>query len=170
MKSCKKCLDIKPVDLFYKNISRKDKLSDWCKACNNKDGKSYRKNNPQKVYEWSKTQRLKNPKAAILATKNWVENNRGVKNALNAARHAAKMGQTPKWLSKEHKNQIKDIYATAQLISQVIGEKIEVDHIIPLRGVVVRGLHVPWNLQLIEAKENRSKGNRRYPNGFAKFT
>jgi 5-methylcytosine-specific restriction endonuclease McrA len=79
------------------------------------------------------------------------------------ARRSAKMRRTPPWLTDEHRAAFDEIYCNAALLTKFHGEKYHVDHIVPLRGVTVSGLHVPWNLQILSAKENLSKSNRVWP-------
>lgn len=73
--------------------------------------------------------------------------------ASTAKRRAIKLRATPKWLTSIEKEEIKKIYKNCP-------EGYEVDHIIPLKGKNVCGLHVPWNLQYLTVSENRSKNNK----------
>lgn len=66
---------------------------------------------------------------------------------------------TPKWLTKLHWEEMEAIYAEAKRITDETGVAMHVDHIVPIRGESVRGLHVPWNLQILTAQENISKSN-----------
>ena len=58
------------------------------------------------------------------------------------------------------KKQITKIYKNCLKISEQTGVQHHVDHIIPLKGKEVCGLHVPWNLQILTATENISKNNK----------
>lgn len=86
--------------------------------------------------------------------------NAGVVNARCARRHAGKMQRMPKWLTDLDKFVIQETYDKAQLMTKLTGIPHEVDHIIPLQGKLVSGLHVPWNLQVIPKAVNASKQNK----------
>jgi hypothetical protein len=105
----------------------------------------YRKANAEKVKEAYRRYRLKNT-AKI--------------NANVRKRKAAKKHRTPKWLTEIDFERMENEYKLAAILTKLTGKKWEVDHIIPLQGANVSGLHVPSNLRAIPAFENRSKHNR----------
>lgn len=61
---------------------------------------------------------------------------------------------TPKWVDQKA---ILDIYQECANGSELTGELLHVDHIVPLRSPIVCGLHVPWNLQILTAEVHRKK-------------
>ena len=61
---------------------------------------------------------------------------------------------TPEWADLDA---IKEFYIEAQRLTKETGIAHEVDHIIPIRGKLVSGLHVPDNLQILTEKENQTK-------------
>lgn len=90
----------------------------------------------------------------------WAKKNPGKANALKAKRNAAKMQRTPAWLTEAHFKAIRDIYMQASQLSKTTGVLHHVDHIVPLQGKIVSGLHVPWNLRVVTATVNLTKNNK----------
>tara|TARA_R110000868_G_scaffold369044_1_gene632270 strand:+ start:257 stop:898 length:642 start_codon:yes stop_codon:yes gene_type:complete len=111
-----------------------------------------------KAVEW----RLKNPthESSKLSKNKWRRNNLGKVNFYTIKRRLAKLNRTPKWTTKEDLETIKHIYIIANQFSKSFGTEYHVDHIIPLQGKLVSGLHVPSNLQIIPATDNIKKGNK----------
>ena len=89
----------------------------------------------------------------------WIKNNPAKALANVVRRDAQKLRAIPKWADKE---EIQAIYESAS-VQRAAGFKCEVDHIVPLRSPYVCGLHVPANLQLLESRSNKAKGNRDWP-------
>jgi len=70
----------------------------------------------------------------------------------------------PEWLTDEHHKQMRKVYKECAR-RRANGENVVVDHIVPVCGETVSGLMVPWNLQIITAKENNWKSNWWWPDG-----
>ena len=101
-----------------------------------------------------------NPSRYVKASRAWQKNNPARKKAIDGARRAAQTGATPHWLTAIQRAQVQEFYEIATARSTQTGVPHEVDHVFPLQGKKSRGLHVPWNLQVLTKSENASKKNK----------
>lgn len=129
-----------------------------CVACIHDQSTTRQKLNPNKVSEASKRWRTKNPEKHRSVYTNWVKTPAGklLKRASTAKRRAARLQATPPWLTEKELAEIKAFYTRCP-------DGHEVDHIIPLQGEFICGLHVLSNLQYLPMSENRSKHNKWTP-------
>lgn len=118
--------------------------------------KEREKVNKKAYYEENKEQHKENMKA-------YAKANRDKCNAIAAKRRSKKLNATPKWLTEQQLAEIEAFYTKAKELEKETNIKHHVDHIVPLQGKLVSGLHVPWNLQILTATENISKGNKLTP-------
>jgi len=118
-------------------------------------GRRWRQRNPKRVAEANRKFKNDNPNYAADYARTHYRANRDVYIATAAKRRAASMRRTPEWSDD---TAVAAIYRRAREQRRA-GENVHVDHIIPLQGELVSGLHVPENLQIIPAAENLSKSN-----------
>ena len=90
----------------------------------------------------------------------WKENHPEEVLASTNDRRRRHKNASPRWLSKEQKEAIRQFYKDALTTTRITGKQYVVDHIVPLRSEVVCGLHVPWNLRVITQEENLAKSNK----------
>lgn len=111
--------------------------------------------------EYNKARRLSNAgkESTRAATMKYRHKNLGKVATWRLVRRTAEQQRTPAWLSKQDWAVIDAKYAMARWLSEVVGVQYHVDHIIPLNGRLVSGLHVPGNLQVLRGTENLSKSN-----------
>jgi hypothetical protein len=102
----------------------------------------------------------KNKDKVAERNRDYHKRNPHIKLTSSARRRATKLNATPAWLTEEHNFMLSCIYEYRKEITEATGVERHVDHIVPLINDRVCGLHVPWNLQVITAKENLSKSNK----------
>lgn len=135
---CAKGKKASALEYYHRN---KDKQREWLK----KD----RQANPAKYQAKAKRDRLK-----AIAEK--PEQYRALKCRTQSKRRAEQLLRIPAW---------SDEFITAGMyelcaLFRAIGIDMTVDHIVPLQGKKVSGLHVHNNLQLMHREANSAKGNR----------
>jgi 5-methylcytosine-specific restriction endonuclease McrA len=92
--------------------------------------------------------------------KAWKDANQVWVRADTKSRRRKHRDATPPWLTRKQKSEIRQLYQIAITMTKTTGERYVVDHIVPLRGESVCGLHVPWNLRVITQEENLAKSNK----------
>ena len=131
-KQCISCLSVLSSPQF--RILNTGYLYSYCKLCESNQDRIKRNKNPS----YNEEKRL------------IYKNNPGPAKANSAKRRALLKLAVPKWADL---TKIKEIYNNCP-----VGH--EVDHIIPLQGKFVCGLHVENNLQYLSVKDNRQKYNK----------
>ena len=135
--------------------------------------KEWRAANPEKWAEQNKRYAERYPEKTVKRTQEWrkrhperaAESSRKTRQkhaarvlANKAKYRAVKLQATPNWLNKGHWFEIGCVYLYRDALKR-IGLDYHVDHIVPLQGKKVSGLHVPENLQVLPADRNRLKNN-----------
>ena len=162
MKHCNSCNTVKSLEEFYTSKATKSGYMYKCKSCSKEAKKQWAAKNSKKVKVYNKKYSCKKSRKEYMKkymTKHQQEN-KAYWNTRNSKHRAAKLQRTPEWLTVDHLWMIEEVYELAQIRTEATGVSHHVDHIIPLKGKLVSGLHVADNLQVLTAAENLSKNNR----------
>ena len=170
MKQCQKCNLEKDKDAFYKGSRYKNGIESRCKECKKLEGIKWRKAKAESrrlqsaEYYLANIEQCKvksakwyeaNAEQAKLNSSKWRKLNPDKHAAAQAKRHAIKLSAAPSCLTKEQLEEIEWFYIIAKELQWLSEEPLEVDHIVPLQGKNISGLHVPWNLQVLSRSANR---------------
>ena len=154
MKKCTGCGEVKALGLF--SLRKDGKHLPRCRACQVVSARNSTLANPEKaakrVAEWV----AKNIERRREIAREWARKNKAYVLATTTKRRAGRIHATPQWADAQA---IKAIYQKAEQL-RALGLDVHVDHIFPLRGKQVCGLHVHNNLQILLASDNRSKSNK----------
>ena len=144
-------LDFKSKELAYKKEYRSRTVEQRSAYM-----KEWHEKNAIAQIEYRKQYRVDN----LEYFKIYCQKNKHKLNANVRKYQVTKLQRTPKWLSDTNHWMIEEAYELALLRTKITGFSWHVDHIIPLQGKTVSGLHTPYNLQVIPALENWAKNNK----------
>jgi hypothetical protein len=130
MKHCYKCKETKETTEFYKDKSKPGGLEGLCKVCCKVKRQAWSRNNPEKEYA------------------RWLR------------RQVAKAQRAVEWHKELTDLVVEEGLDACKRLEKLTGVVWHLDHIVPLRGKTVSGLHVWNNFQLLPASVNIRKGNK----------
>lgn len=162
-KRCAVCKKNCPKETFRKDRKLKDGLCSYCRPCSREKNRLWKLKNLDKAHGAVRRWKAANSEQCKAKNQEWVKANPHKLRSARASRKASKSRRTPEWLTPADFERMALIYDLAKGMEYATGIPHHVDHIIPLRGKLVSGLHCPSNLQIITAAENCSKSNRWNP-------
>jgi hypothetical protein len=157
MKHCPECQQKKPIDQFHKSASHPSGYAPRCIPCAKEVAAKWYVQNKDKKRAYDAKRRQEKRELYRAASKRFRDNQPGKKNADTQFRRAELRKRVPKWANR---GDCVALYESAARVSQCLGSPHVVDHVIPLRGKSVSGLHVPGNLRVIPQRMNLLKSNR----------
>lgn len=161
-KYCPKCKDIKKFYKFSKNSYTKSGCASICIKCTDlfRKEKGYKhkyEGYTERHKEYARKNYLKNKQKVDARNKEWFEQNPHKRTQYVNKRRAAKLNATPNWIDNA---KISMVYEKAKWLGKLTGKEYHVDHVVPLQGKNVCGLHCWANLQILEKKLNIRKSNK----------
>lgn len=172
---CLGCKVEKSLDQFYKKRDRARGYQSYCKVCAKERTNQHRKDNVEFIREKQRSYYKANSEkrvASVLSArqrhrekfaqyqKQYAIANPEKTRTWDAVKRANRLKRVPVWLTQEQKEAIEVFYWLARDLEVVSGQPYHVDHIVPLSGKNVCGLHVPWNLQILPKDLNMAKSNK----------
>ena len=187
MKLCPKCDRTLDLSSFSKDRSTASGLSAWCRDCTRAKNakryeedkerrlakqKAYHQENREVILERFKQRYQSMPDVYKAEAQQWADNNRDKVRAKAQRYYRSKpeyfleksrrrqllvAQQTPAWVDLE---KVRAIYAEARRLTESTGIPHEVDHVIPIKGRNVCGLHWEGNLEIKTQEANRRKYNK----------
>jgi hypothetical protein len=151
---CKLCGATKP-----RIVMQKSNCNWYCNVCNAARAKNYR-NESLKAREARAAYRKANKEKHADYVKNYRVRYPEKVRAKSGHDRALRALRVPKWLTKKELFEIQKLYALAVEMTGITGIEHQVDHILPLRGKTVSGLHVLNNLQILSREANLRKYNK----------
>lgn len=185
-KSCNKCNKVKKLIHFFKDKSSKDGFKKSCKPCFNGPRKEalreqnrllaiYLKEDKKDILrrKMERKKARKEQREALINQKRVKKSCSNKKcgecrechsnykyNLLATKRRKIKELATPKSLTENQLIEIENFYIKAKELTKSTGISHVVDHILPLQGNNITGLHVPWNLQILTRRMNAIKSKK----------
>lgn len=159
MKTCSKCRIEKPLSDFNKASKHLDGLRCECRQCQSVYRRINFEKNREKQLKQGQNWKDANRERVRKYSSDWKINNRARATANQMRRHVKKVSSEIMKGDEWNDFYIDEIYELARVRTLETKTAWEVDHILPLQGKLISGLHVWYNLQLLTASKNRSKRN-----------